>query len=253
MSLLSLRFLGCYAGKVLIFTDRLEEATYLLQQFNLQNVEIIHQSVYRPLFTRFHFPQSFMNEYDQVIYLDADIVVQRDMNSLFDHIRPSHLYFSREISEEDFVKRNPSLCWHGDYLYRHEDQFKPLIANSGFFAFGSSDIVSEFFEEIRQYAQIIPDEKYTLFGDQPVFCYLLSRGREGLIVEGDLLDGKQFMTHGFHRLQKRKEMFIHCSGGYTRKDKIKEMFGYLTTNNFSLENLNLIRKVFLNEKLTSKG
>lgn len=244
MSIVSLRLISSYSGDIIVFTDNLTKTRSLFNQTGFDSVKVIKLSSNRPLFNRYKIPEEIARQYDSVMYLDSDIIVLNNPDKILSKVKKDTFHYSTEIDSLIFGKFRTNLKWYGDNYYTADDlKVRPIISSSGLFAFNPSDTVMNFLNLVAENATKVSFEDYIVTGDQPMFCYLLSKSISDLTIDDSLLADTYYVTNGI-RVNKRLVVpFIHCNGFTPVQTKVSEMFFLLKKENINTVLLDLIERV----------
>ena len=134
-------------------------------------------------FYRFFIPQLLSNDIDRCIYLDADIIVNLDINELWKvNLADKPLAAVPEI----LIEVNPSLATAGKYLVQNN-----LVAYEDYFNAGvllmNVKVLRDKEEEIRRGLNFISENtQYVSLFDQDVLNYLFSKNYVKLPKEFDI-------------------------------------------------------------------
>ena len=160
----------------------------------------------------FEYPK--INNYEKILYLDTDILIN---NSLFE-------LFSIPIENRLFaLKENGHYNYHGCYFTKAEfERHKGKYFSSGVMYFDHSS--KELFEEVYMFQQKIIREKLKISEclDQPIFNYF---GIKKNMINNELLKKFVILNPGSYKNAKHINHFCGQVGNYI--DKLEKMKHFL--------------------------
>lgn len=244
MSIISLRLISSYNGDVIVFTDNLIKTRSLFNQTGFDSIQVKKLNSNRPLFNKYTIPEDILKQYDSVMYLDSDIIVLKNPDQYLSKVKKNTFHYSTEINSLAFGRFRTNLKWYGDNYYTSADlKIKPIISSSGLFAFHPSESIMKFLNLVAENAIKVSFEDYVVTGDQPLYCYLLSKSISELTIDATLLMDTYYVTNGIRVNKKITVPFLHCNGFSPVQTKVSEMFLLLKKENLNNVLLDLIERV----------
>lgn len=244
MSIISLRLISSYNGDVIVFTDNPVKTRSLFNQTGFDSIQVKKLNGNRPLFNKYRIPKEIADQYDSIMYLDSDIMVLKNPDQFLSSVRKNTFHYSTEINSLIFGKFRTNLKWYGDNYYTIDDlKIKPIISSSGLFVFNPSESVMKFLNLVADNAIKVSFEDYIVTGDQPLFCYLLSKSVSDLTIDSTLLSDAYYVTNGVRVSKRIAVPFLHCNGFSPVQTKVGEMFLLLKKENLNNVLLDLTERV----------
>lgn len=241
LSIRSLVGHGRFAGRIVIVSDR--EPADLAAILPAEAQSQIEHVLSRPstrldmLFARYAAVEALSPQARPILYLDADVVIDRPIDPVLAELRGEGAYIATEARvHPDFVGRRLTdldrICgWFGrELMLAHEDRHDQplLLGSSGLIGFRDRRTIEPIFTLVRQLGTRLAavDAKRLLkYSDQQVFDYVLER--TGL-AETALLDAHvRYSAHGRTDPERRRG-FMHFHAGIGNSDwKAAAMHAYL--------------------------
>ena len=112
------------------------------------------------------FDYPLINNYNKILYLDTDILIQKKINNIFDLIEKNVIYAVKEGQ----IDNDPNDYWGGKTLFKYEisNYLDKSSFNSGVMLFNNCIEIKELFNKIRHHISI---NKSAQFHDQPYIVY----------------------------------------------------------------------------------
>lgn len=229
---------GGYTGDILIKTDDIGKSREFCNKFN----NTFHYSKIENslgIFNRYYLHESFLQDYDSIIYFDSDILTinsiekylerffsedfiayqEGDMPLLLNHIE-------KNSDRKDFALK---FKWFGiNNLFPTDFIHKYYLFNSGFYAINNLSKVKPIFDRIISYK---PFEGYC--GDQPFMNLALYNSNLTIktLFRGD---GLQFSRSNEQTFKNLDKVLIHFNSGVGNVSKLelmKNAWNYINENN----------------------
>jgi lipopolysaccharide biosynthesis glycosyltransferase len=169
------------------------------------------------------FSYEYIDNYSKILYLDTDILIQKNINFIFDLICENKIYAIRDCC----IDNDPNDFVGGQTLFKNEINDYPDKSgfNSGVMGFNNCIEIKNLFQTIKNHMNI---DKSAKFNDQPYFVY--NAKKYNLINNYTLNDFVELTD----QIPKTNKPILHISGGpglYTNKLKIMlSYFKYMIQN-----------------------
>ena len=173
------------------------------------------------------FNYHYIDNYNKILYLDTDILVQRNINFIFDLIEENKIYAygegNIENDENDFFG-GKTLFKNDPLKYEDKSAF-----NSGVLLFNNCIEIKNLFQIIKTH---MVQDTTAKFNDQP---YIVYNAKKYDLINNIKLNNHIELTN---KLPKTKKPILHISGGPgIYKNKLKLMLIYY---NYMLKNTKFI-------------
>jgi lipopolysaccharide biosynthesis glycosyltransferase len=163
------------------------------------------------------FDYEFINDYEKILYLDTDILVQKNINFIFELIKENKIYAIRDCS----IDNDPNDYVGGQTLFKNEINNYPDKSgfNSGVMLFNNCKEIRNLFKIIKNHMN---SDKTAKFNDQP---YIVYNAKKYNLINNSILNDYVELTN---KLPKTNKPILHISGGPgIYKNKLKIMLFYL--------------------------
>jgi len=157
-----------------------------------------------------------INNYNRILYLDTDILIQKNINCIFDLIQEDKIYAIKEGN----ITNDKEDYWGGKTLFANEyNNFKDKSAfNSGVLLFNNSFTIQQLFKTIKEH---INTNKNAKFHDQPYFVY---NAKKYNLINNNVLNDYIELTNA---MPKTNKIILHISGGPgIYENKLRLMINY---------------------------
>jgi lipopolysaccharide biosynthesis glycosyltransferase len=143
-----------------------------------------------------------IDNYDKILYLDTDIIIQKNINCIFDLIEENKIY----AIHDGFIDNDPNDYYGGQTLFKNEiDKFTDKSAfNTGVMLFNNCIEIKNLFNIIKNHITLDTSAK---FNDQPYFVY---NAKKYNLVNNILLNDYVELTDSYPKTNKH---ILHISGG----------------------------------------
>lgn len=198
IAIAALRLVGKYQGDILVFSDK---PSAIIEDLRLLNpfgpIDIIDQSSTRGLFTRYsaggYLAEHYSDKYEQFIYIDNDMIAQRDLSEFISGMRDNDFYcFADAVyTDIDFNKIKRRAVGLG--YYPNDYQGKALAGNPALFAFKPTDAVKVLFNDLAVYRKVISQQRYSNGADIECYSFALSKLFEVADIE--------YLANNIHKVQ----------------------------------------------------
>lgn len=175
------------------------------------------------------FDYELIDEYEKILYLDTDILVQKNINFIFDLIEENKIY---AFGEGD-ISNDKDDFFGGKSLFINEiNNYKDKSAfNSGVMLFNNCFEIKNLFKIIKNH---MLKNKSAKFNDQPYFVY---NAKKYNLINNTILNNYVELTN---QMPKTNKAILHISGGPgIYKNKLNIMIIYF---NHMLKNTTIMKK-----------
>ena len=175
------------------------------------------------------FDYEFINNYDKILYLDTDILIQKNINFIFDLIEENKIYAIKEgCIDNDYYDYMGGITLFKDEINNYTDKSG---FNSGVMLFNNCIEIKNLFQIIKQH--MIENSSAT-FHDQPYFVY---NAKKYNLINNTVLNDYVEITNTYPKTYKP---ILHISGGpgiYSNKLKIMlTYFKFMVKNTHFINN-----------------
>ena len=158
------------------------------------------------------FSYDSIDNYSKILYLDTDILIQKNINFIFDLICEDKIYAIRDCCIDD----DPNDFVGGQTLFKNEinDYSDKSGFNSGVMLFNNCSEIKKLFQTIKNHMNI---DKSAKFNDQPYFVY---NAKKYNLINNYALNDFVELTN---EMPKTNKPILHISGGpgmYSNKLRI---------------------------------
>lgn len=174
------------------------------------------------------FDYELIDDYEKILYLDTDILIQKNINYIFNLIEENKIY---ALGEGDISNDNNDF-FGGQSLFKNEvNNYKDKSAfNSGVLLFNNCLEIKNLFKTIKNH---MLKNKSAIFNDQPYFVY---NAKKYNLINNTVLNDCIELTNQFPKTYKP---ILHISGGPgIYKNKLNIMVIYF---NHMIKNTNIIQ------------
>jgi lipopolysaccharide biosynthesis glycosyltransferase len=140
-SIKSLRLFGKYTGDILIISDNvcIDKVKNTFKDCQMLHLDVVSKGCEASVNKLKIYEYKNIQKYKKIIYLDLDILVQNDINIMFEYIN-NNFIFSHERYACAATDQNILGDWHGYYLFSKEEIISYNVENTkainaGFFGF----------------------------------------------------------------------------------------------------------------------
>jgi len=160
------------------------------------------------------FELASVQKYNKILYLDTDIIVKGDLNSVFDVCQKDQLYALEEGSIMD-----DSDFWGASLFPKDLNAFSSTAFSSGILLFNNSKKMKTFFRNVKQDMINRPFKFYC--HDQP---YIVYNAFKYDLYDNQLL--KEFVVNNDHDINSSKIIHHFPGDPGMHRDKLKHMFAF---------------------------
>jgi hypothetical protein len=211
---------GNYRGKIAIFSDRPSDAVLELVSSEVKNQVICFSLKDRTMAARYTIANSDLDGYSPILYIDNDIIVNRDITSILSSIAKQDgicvtteidLYKDLACDKITSIHDKRRIGnWFGLELMRADpecaDEVLP-IANSGIIGFRDHNIFRPIANLIcKLYNHPVHSNLAKYFTDQPFLNYVLVKTRSG---DYDILNGTCSFLGNARPFPRERRGFVH--------------------------------------------
>jgi len=236
-SILSKGSLNLNNTNILILTDDtfIDDINVALEELNLNQKYFILSninSVFKASASKVKiFDYEQINLYDKILYLDTDIIINDDINKIFNlDIKNDILY----TKQEGWINSD----WWGNFLFDFNDKEKNIdkdspAFNGGLLFFKNSLIIKNLFNDINNH--MIKDTNNFEINipaclEQP---YIVYHAFIGNIFDNQLLNDYITLVFNFHDFLKMDSIIYHFCGGPGNYITKYEKMNYFLLDNMS--------------------
>lgn len=175
------------------------------------------------------FEYELIDNYDKILYLDTDILVQKNINFLFNLIEENKIY---AYGEGD-ISNDKEDFFGGKTLFKNEANNYPdkSAFNSGVMLFNNCLEIKDLFKTIKIHMSL---NKSAKFNDQPYFVY---NAKKYNLINNTVLNNYVELTN---KQPTTNKPILHIAGGPgIYKNKLNIMINYF---NHMIKNTKFIKK-----------
>ena len=166
------------------------------------------------------FNLSSIVHYNKILYLDTDILIKGNLNSIFDICKDDILY----VLEEGYIDSHTDFWGNSLFGDKVNEYIDKTAFTSGILLFNNCDKIKELFNKINE--DIINIPKFFICYDQP---YIVYNAFKYNLYDNKIL--KSFVVNNDNNIHSDKIIHHFPGGPGVYENKIKQMNGFLNDIN----------------------